>query len=195
MEGWFERQNARAAALEPRPAPLHHLVRQPRADRGLADRAATSSGSTPRPSCSTTAGDAIGPALAVNYTSKTQYLFRINKWTLEEWDEVAINKVLAKDDRPVPFDRIAFFGDGLTDIPTMRLVTDQGGSAVAVYNPESPKSMAAARELREDGRAHMAGPADYTENSPLDRLAQALLAEMAARAHARNLVAMARRPA
>ena len=43
--------------------------------------------------------DAIGIALGVNYTSKTQYLFRINKWTLEEWDEVAINKVLAKDVR------------------------------------------------------------------------------------------------
>src|SRR5947208_1217834 len=90
--------------------------------------------------------DATGAALAVNYTSKTQYLFRINKWTLEEWDEVAINKALAKAERPVPFDRIAFFGDGLTDIPTMRLVTDQGGAAVAVYDPESPKSMAAARE-------------------------------------------------
>ena len=187
VEDWFERQNARAAALE---LDLRHFI--------------ISSGNRELIEGSPIArhfekiyasafmfddkGDAIGPALAVNYTSKTQYLFRINKWTLEEWDEVAINKVLAKDDRPVPFDRIAFFGDGLTDIPTMRLVTDQGGSAVAVYNPESPKSMAAARELRDDGRAHMAGPTDYTENSPLDCLAQALLAEMAARAHARNLV-------
>jgi hypothetical protein len=102
--------------------------------------------------------------------------------------------VLAQADRPVPFDRIAFFGDGLTDIPTMRLVTDQGGSAVAVYNPDSARSMAAARELRDDGRAHMAGPADYTEGSPLDQLAQALLAEMASRAHARNLVQWPQEP-
>jgi len=132
--------------------------------------------------------DAIGIALGVNYTSKTQYLFRINKWTLEEWDDAAINKAVAKDDRPVPFDRIAYFGDGTTDVPTMRLVTDQGGSAVAVYNPASAKSMAAALELRDDGRAHLAGPGDYTEGSPLDQLAMALLAEMAARAHARKLV-------
>ena len=133
--------------------------------------------------------DAVGPALAVNYTSKTQFLFRINKWTLDEWDDVAINKVVAKRRvAPRPFDRIAIFGDGLTDIPTMRLVTDQGGSAVAVYNPQIAASMAAARELRDDGRAHMAGPADYTDGSPLDQLAQALLTEMAARAHARNLV-------
>jgi len=184
---WFDRQNARAEALE---LDLRHFI--------------ISSGNRELIEGSPIArhferiyasafmfddkGDAIGPALAVNYTGKTQYLFRINKWTLEEWDEVAINKVLAKDDRPVPFDRIAFFGDGLTDIPTMRLVTDQGGSAVAVYDPDRPRSMAAARELREDGRAHLAGPADFTEGAPLDQLAQALLAEMAARAHARNLV-------
>jgi hypothetical protein len=132
--------------------------------------------------------DAIGAALGINYTAKTQYLFRINKWTLEEWDNVAINKAMAKDERPVPFDRIAYFGDGFTDIPTMRLVTDQGGSAIAVYNPADPKTRAAVLELRDDGRAHLAGPGDYTEGAPLDCLAQALLTEMAARAHARNLV-------
>src|SRR5258708_22710859 len=119
--------------------------------------------------------EAMGVGLGVNYSSKTQYLFRINKWTLEEWDSVAINKALAKDDRPVPFDRIAFFGDGLTDIPTMRLVTDQGGSAVAVYNPQSPRSMAAARELREEGPAHLARPPHYTHNSSRDCLAPAPL--------------------
>jgi hypothetical protein len=184
---WFERQNDRAEALE---LDLHHFIISS-GNRELIEGSPIARHFT-RIYASAfmfdAAGDAIGPALAVNYTSKTQYLFRINKWTLEEWDEAAINKVMAKDARPVPFDRIAFFGDGLTDIPTMRLVTDQGGSAVAVYNPASPRSMAAARELRDDGRAHMAGPADYTEGSPLDQLAQALLAEMASRAHARNLV-------
>lgn len=184
---WFERQNARAAELELdlnhfiissgnreliEGSPIAHHFKRIYASAFMFDAA----------------GDAVGPALAVNYTSKTQYLFRINKWTLEEWDEAAINKVMANDERPVPFDRIAFFGDGLTDIPTMRLVTDQGGAAVAVYNPDSARSMAAARELRDDGRAHMAGPADYREGSGLDQLAQALLTEMAARAHARNLV-------
>jgi phosphoserine phosphatase len=184
---WFDRQNARAAELE---LDLNHFIISS-GNRELIEGSPIAKHFT-RIYASAfmfdAKGDAVGPALAVNYTSKTQYLFRINKWTLEEWDEAAINKVMAKDDRPVPFDRVAFFGDGLTDIPTMRLVTDQGGSAVAVYNPGSARSMAAARELRDDGRAHMAGPADYTEGSPLDQLAQALLAEMAARAHARNLV-------
>jgi len=194
VDGWFERQNARAAELE---LDLRHFIISS-GNRELIEGSPIA-GHFERIYASAfmfdEKGDAIGPALAVNYTSKTQYLFRINKWTLEEWDEVAINKVLAKDERLVPFDRIAFFGDGLTDIPIMRLVTDQGGSAVAVYNPQSPKSMAAARELREDGRAHLAGPADYTEDSPLDCLAQALLTEMSARAHARNLVQWPEGPA
>ena len=187
VEGWFERQNRRAAELE---LDLRHFI--------------ISSGNRELIEGSPIAAhferiyasafmfdedrDAVGIALGVNYTSKTQYLFRINKWTLEEWDSVDINKAQAKEDRPVPFDRIAYFGDGFTDIPTMRLVTDQGGSAIAVYNPGDPASHAAVLSLRDDGRAHLAGPGDYTENAPLDCLAQALLTEMAARAHAKNLV-------
>lgn len=187
VEGWFERQNARAEDLQ---LDLRHFIissgnrelieGSPIAHHFERIYASAFMFDAER--------DATGVALAVNYTSKTQYLFRINKWTLEEWDDAAINKAVAKDDRPVPFDRIAYFGDGTTDVPTMRLVTDQGGSAIAVFNPDSEKSMAAALELRDDGRAHLAGPGDYTEGSPLDQLAQALLAEMAARAHARNLV-------
>jgi hypothetical protein len=187
VEGWFERQNRRAEELQ---LDLRHFI--------------ISSGNRELIEGSPIAGhferiyasafmfdedlDAVGVALGINYTSKTQYLFRINKWTLEEWDNVAINKAMAKDERPVPFDRIAYFGDGFTDIPTMRLVTDQGGSAIAVYNADDPKTRKSVLELRDDGRAHLAGPGDYTENSPLDCLAQALLTEMAARAHAKNLV-------
>ena len=180
VEGWFERQTARAAMLGLdlrhfiissgnreliEGSPIAHHFERIYASAFLFDAD----------------DDAIGAALAVNYTSTTQYLFRINKWTLEEWDDVAINKVLAKDERPVPFDRMVFFGDGLTDIPSMRLVTDQGGAAIAVYNPQSERSLQAARQLREDGRARLAGVADYSEGAELDRLAEALLVEMAAR--------------
>jgi hypothetical protein len=186
VEGWFDRQTARAAFLG---LDLRHFI--------------ISSGNRELIEGSPIAkyferiyasaflfdahDDAIGAALAVNYTSKTQYLFRINKWTLEEWDETSINKVMAKSERPVPFDRMAFFGDGLTDIPTMRLLTDQGGAAVAVYNPQSERSIKAARQLREDGRARLDGVADYSEGSDLDRLAEGLLVEMAARVGAHGL--------
>lgn len=192
--GWFERQTARAAALG---LDLRHFI--------------ISSGNRELIEGSPIArhferiyasaflfddrDDAIGAALAVNYTSKTQYLFRINKWTLEEWDETSINKVMAKSERPVPFDRMAFFGDGLTDIPTMRLVTDQGGASVAVYDPRSARSLQAARQLREDGRARLDGLADYTEGSELDRLAEGLLVDMAARVGAHGLALWPKGPA
>ena len=153
VEGWFDRQNARAEALG---LDLSHFIISS-GNREIIEGSPIAR-HFERIYASAfmfdTNGDAIGPALAVNYTGKTQYLFRINKWTLEEWDEVAINKVLAKDARPVPFDRMAFFGDGLTDIPSMRLVTDQGGAAVTVYNPASEQEHdRRARQLREDGRA------------------------------------------
>lgn len=182
VEDWFERQNKRAADMG---LDLHHFI--------------ISSGNRELIEGSPIArhferiyasafmfdenNEAIGVALGVNYTSKTQYLFRINKWTLEEWDNYAINRAQEKDERPVPFDRIVFFGDGFTDVPTMRLVTDQGGYAVAVYEDGNPFTERAAVDLRKDGRAHLAGPGDYREGAPLDQLAQAMLTEIAARAH------------
>lgn len=133
-------------------------------------------------------GSATGVALAVSYTGKTQYLFRINKWTLDEWDDDTINAPMSPGERPVPFDRIVFFGDGLTDVPTMRLVTDQGGYSVAVYDPTLEKSRQAALGLRAAGRARFSGPADYSGGGHLDEQAGAMLVEMAARVHVQNLV-------
>lgn len=187
VQGWFARQNARAAELE---LDLRHFIISS-GNRELIEGSPIAQ-EFERIYASAFMFDAdeeaIGVALGVNYTSKTQYLFRINKWTLEEWDSFAINQSVEKDQRPVPFDRIVYFGDGFTDIPTMRLVTDQGGYAVAVYQPGDPSSEAAALSLRKDGRAHLAGPGDYSEGAPLDNLAAAMLTEMSARAHAQNLV-------
>jgi len=194
VEGWFERQSARADALGLdlrhfiissgnreliEGSPIAHHFERIYASAFLFDAR----------------DDAIGAALAVNYTSKTQYLFRINKWTLEEWDDESINKVVAKNERAVPFDRMAFFGDGMTDIPCMRLVTDQGGAAVAVYNPEIERSRAAAKRLLDDGRARHSGVADYSEGSDLDSLADELLREMAARVGAHGLALWPQGPA
>ncbi|THD80906.1 MAG: haloacid dehalogenase-like hydrolase [Phenylobacterium sp.] len=187
VEDWFERQNARAAALD---LDLRHFIISS-GNRELIEGSpiarhferiyASAFMFNPEE-------DAIGIALAVNYTSKTQYLFRINKWTLEEWDSSTLNRAQEKDERAVPFDRIAYFGDGFTDVPTMRLVTDQGGYAVAVYDADEKTSQAAAVSLREEGRARLAGPGDYREGATLDLLAEAMLKEIGARAHTPALV-------
>ena len=81
-------------------------------------------------------GVAQWPALAINYTTKTQYLFRINKGVKEVYDNSRINDYVPKHERPVPFENMVFIGDGDTDIPCFRLVKEQGGHAIAVYKPK-----------------------------------------------------------
>ena len=178
VEDWFPRQNARAEAFG---LDLRHFIISS-GNRELIEGspiAAWFERIYASAFMFDADGDAVGAALAINYTGKTQYLFRINKWTLDEWDSDAINRVQADRDRPVPFERIAFFGDGLTDIPVMRVVTDHGGHAVAVYDPERPITEAAAQNLLADGRARLAGAGDYREGSDLDRLAGEMLKQMA----------------
>lgn len=119
------------------------------------------------------------PALAVNYTTKTQFLFRINKGHLKVWDNSRINAYTPEEDRPVPFKRMIYIGDGSTDIPCMRLVKDQGGYSIAVYPPNSPKKKDATK-LLEEGRVDYVMRADYTENSPLARQIRAVVSRIAA---------------
>ncbi|MCR5875583.1 haloacid dehalogenase-like hydrolase [Phenylobacterium sp. J426] len=178
VEDWFGRQNARAEALG---LDLRHFIissgnRELIEGSPIADRFERIYASA---FMFNAEDEAVGAALAINYTGKTQYLFRINKWTLDEWDNDAINAVQPDRDRAVPFSRIAFFGDGLTDIPVMRVMTDHGGHPVAVYDPETPITEAAADKLIKDGRARLAAGGDYREGSELDGLAADILAEMA----------------
>ena len=60
-------------------------------------------------------GVATWPALALNYTTKTQYLFRINKGSLSVFDNSKINKFVPQSERPVPFKNMVYIGDGDTD--------------------------------------------------------------------------------
>ena len=126
-------------------------------------------------------GAAVWPALAVNYTTKTQFLFRINKGSLEVYDNSRINKYVPKDERPLPFSNMIYVGDGETDIPCFRLVRDEGGFAVAVYQPGKPGSREQAERIVAEGRAAIAVPADYTEGSAIDASVKAFIDSLAGR--------------
>lgn len=128
-------------------------------------------------------GVACWPALAVNYTTKTQYLFRINKGSLDVHDNSVINKFVPKSERPIPFENMIFIGDGETDIPCMRLVKDQGGHSIAVYNGSKRGAKKHADQLVNDGRATLGAPADYKEGGVIDLAVKAIIdkAEAAAR--------------
>ena len=121
-------------------------------------------------------GVAVWPALAVDYTNKTQFLFRINKGIKNSWDNSTINKFIPEKDRPMPFSRMIYIGDGETDIPAMKMINYQHGASIAVYNPnvratkkkKSPKQLC--QELLQQKRATYMAPADYTENGELFKL-------------------------
>jgi len=115
------------------------------------------------------------PALAINYTTKTQYLFRINKGVLNVHDHKAVNKYLDHNDRPVPFRNMIFVGDGETDVPCFRLVKEQGGHSIAVYKPSTKGAKTRAQGLVEDGRVNMFTPADYRDGKKLDRSVKAII--------------------
>ena len=123
----------------------------------------------------------IWPALAINYTAKTQYLFRINKQAYEVWDDETINAYLPDDRRPVPFSNIVYIGDGATDIPAMKMVTYQGGHAIAVYPPDQPEGRRKAAALARQGRARYMAGADYRAGGALQALVRNLINIIAAR--------------
>lgn len=117
-------------------------------------------------------GYAEWPAVAIDYTNKTQFLFRINKGINNSWDNSTINEFLAEEERPIPFSRMIYIGDGETDIPAMKMINYQGGTSIAVYNPNvrtkaGQKARQTCLKLIKQKRATHIAPADYTENSRL----------------------------
>ena len=121
-------------------------------------------------------GTAIWPAVGVNYTTKTQYLFRINKGVLNHWDHEQINRFMADDDRPVPFERMIFLGDGDTDVPTMKMMHTKGGFSIAVYDPRnSERDQQKLYSLISEDRVSFVAAADYREGTPLDLIVKGLI--------------------
>lgn len=120
-------------------------------------------------------GVAYAPALALNYTTKTQYLFRINKGTLDVWDNRVINAYVSHAERPVPFERMIYLGDGETDVPCMRLVKDQGGHSLAVYRKGKHGAKSVADKLLQEGRVNFIAMADYTDGAEVDQRVKAVI--------------------
>lgn len=128
------------------------------------------------------------PALAVNYTNKAQYLFRINKGIANSWDNKQINKPMPEAERRVPFENIVFIGDGETDIPAMKMTMYQGGTALAVYEKNARGAKRKAEELLLQDRADAAVVADYSEGSAIESAVQAIIQRVAAQSAFRRAV-------
>ena len=120
-------------------------------------------------------GIAYWPAVAVNYTNKTQFIFKINKGVESVSDSKEVNRYVPEEERPVPFRRMIYVGDGTTDIPCMRLVKSSGGHSIAVYNPDQKGARRDMAQLIRDNRVNHVCPADYSEGSKIDTLVKLII--------------------
>ena len=118
-------------------------------------------------------GVAVWPAQVVNYTNKTQFLFRIEKGVLDINDS-AVNEYFSPEEMRVPFRNMIYIGDSDTDIPCMKLVNSYGGHSIGVYNAETMEKTKVYKMMR-DGRIRYFAPADYTEGKELDLLVRAII--------------------
>lgn len=118
-------------------------------------------------------GVAVWPAQVVNYTNKTQFLFRIEKGVLDINDP-AVNEYFPPEAVRVPFRNMIYIGDSDTDIPCMKLVKSYGGHSIGVYNAET-KEKTKVYQMMRDGRVNYFVPADYTEGKELDALVKAII--------------------
>ena len=119
------------------------------------------------------------PAISINYTTKTQYLFRINKGIDSAWNNDGINDYMLENERPMPFKHMIYIGDGTTDIPSMKLVYHQGGTSIGVYARDGAKK-ADTMALLEQKRITYAARADYSEGEELDKILKAVIDRISA---------------
>ena len=118
-------------------------------------------------------GDATWPKIAINYTQKTQYIFRISKHAFDETDNRKVNDKMS--DRIIPYQNMIYIGDGLTDVPCMTFVKKQGGTSIAIYQKGQKNKVV---NLLLDDRVNYICNADYTENSDLESLVKLIMKDI-----------------
>ncbi len=118
-------------------------------------------------------GVAVWPAQVVNYTNKTQFLFRITKGVLDVNDS-AVNEFFPESDLRVPFRNMIYLGDSDTDIPCMKLVKMRGGYSIGVFNPKT-NDRTKVHKMTRDSRIDYFVPADYSEGTELDNLIKTII--------------------
>lgn len=121
-------------------------------------------------------GQALWPKMAVNYTNKTQFVYRINKGVLDINNDTDLNNSRPDSEKRVFFSNMIYIGDGLTDVPCMKLVKQSGGHSIAIYSQGQQHK--AAPLLRHE-RVDWMFEADYSEGSELDRTMKLLLQNLA----------------
>ena len=121
------------------------------------------------------AGRPVWPKLTVNFTAKTQFVYRINKGVLDVSDDKTLNDSMPDDSKRVPFTNMIYMGDGLSDVPCMKMMRAYGGQAIAVYQPSNRMGV---EDLLAKGRVDFIFKADYSEGTALDLTVKNIIQKM-----------------
>ena len=121
-------------------------------------------------------GTPVWPKMAVNFTAKTQFVYRINKGVLDVSDDKTLNDSMPDDSKRVPFTNMIYVGDGLSDVPCMKMMRAYGGQAIAVYQETNRMAV---EELMAKHRVDFIFKADYSEGTPLDLTVKNIIRKMA----------------
>ena len=119
-------------------------------------------------------GNPVWPKLAINYTQKTQFYFRISKGVVDVTNDNSVNE--KTPERKIPYKNIIYMGDGMTDVACMTLVKHNEGTSIAIY-PE--KESDKVRSLYTDGRCNFICRADYTAGSDLEKVIKLIIDKVA----------------
>ncbi len=121
-------------------------------------------------------GLASWPKLDVNFTNKTQFVYRINKGVLDVSDDRTLNASMPDDSKRIPFTNMIYIGDGLSDVPCMKMMRSYGGEAIAVYQEENRQGV---EDLLAKGRVDFIFPADYRAGTALESTVKNIIQKMA----------------
>lgn len=124
----------------------------------------------------------IWPAVAINYSSKTQYLYRIHKGVEDITEHTRLNRRIPDAEHQTPFENMVYIGDGLTDVPSMKLTRLNGGYSIGVYQDEKNSDY-----LVHDDRVSFFVPADYSAESQMERVVKAIIKRVSAEAEMASL--------
>jgi len=108
-------------------------------------------------------GSISHPKRIVTSANKVEKLYLIKRQLLAHRDTYRVNLVEPREDL-VPWDKVVYVADGVTDVPAFEVVRRGGGFALAVYDPESGPN----ESMMIAGRTDLMVPADYREGSSLD---------------------------
>lgn len=119
-------------------------------------------------------GNAVWPKLAINYTQKTQYFFRIAKGATDITDDSGVNQ--KTEIHRIPYQNIIYLGDGMTDIACMTLVKKNDGTSIAIYPQYESNKV---KQILNDNRVNFICSANYEDGSDLDKVIKLTIKKIA----------------